>query len=379
MIKRILLILAALAGICVAQPTYNATSLSIPGYSSVNIQWLSNDGSVGVGYANSAAGAKCFIYRGGNFSLISTPGFSCFAFQGNVKGDLVGYLYDWASSQNPPTQLFLYVNATSTFTPLTVPGFDGTGLPPGFIALGNDDTVYGNYSFSGTQTFSFGTEQVTLTQPFAISPMGQFTQLLNLGGSSAAISGMDSNGDLVGSSDISGVVAPAVGDVAMWPKAGGIVDLTASTGFPLLTGVISSNGTVAGVMTNNSVAGAVEGYVLSGGVVTPFQAFGSTLMSVFSVNSSGQVVGDYTPPNGFGRPYLYSDGEVYDLTSLVQNLPSGVVLTSAGVIDDAGQIFVFGTPNGAPTTGQSAQTFLLTPAEDPAAQSGGGVRRRPRH
>jgi probable HAF family extracellular repeat protein len=86
--------------------------------------------------------------------------------------------------------------------------------------------------------------------------------------------------------------------------------------------------------------------------------------AAFSINNNGQVVGwSGTNPNfyttsGEGiRAFLYSDGVMQDLNSLIAP-DSGVILTQARAINDRGEIVGAGSING------ELHAVLLTPQQD---------------
>jgi probable HAF family extracellular repeat protein len=69
------------------------------------------------------------------------------------------------------------------------------------------------------------------------------------------------------------------------------------------------------------------------------------------VNEAGQVVGVAQTSSGEGRGFLYSDGQMVDLTSLLPS-NSGGELFGPIAINNRGQILVTGEPGAA---------YLLTP------------------
>lgn len=101
--------------------------------------------------------------------------------------------------------------------------------------------------------------------------------------------------------------------------------------------------------------------------------------SAGDINILGQVVGLATV-NGENRAFLYTNGTMIDLNTLIDPA-SGWVLNSANAINDFGQIAGTGTFNG------QQRAFLLTPVPEPSSVVmllvGGGVvsayrKRRPR-
>ncbi len=80
------------------------------------------------------------------------------------------------------------------------------------------------------------------------------------------------------------------------------------------------------------------------------------------INDGGQVVGWAYADDGTNRAFLYNNGKMTDLNTLI-DLASGWTLTWANAINDNGQIVGWGTDlNG---TGQY-DAFLLTPVPEPS-------------
>jgi probable HAF family extracellular repeat protein len=83
---------------------------------------------------------------------------------------------------------------------------------------------------------------------------------------------------------------------------------------------------------------------------------GGTICQARGINNNGQVVGYSASSIGGVHPFLYSCGVMYNLNSLVQNLPAGVVLSAAYGINDRGQIIADGGIGG-----YSGHGYVLTP------------------
>jgi probable HAF family extracellular repeat protein len=73
-----------------------------------------------------------------------------------------------------------------------------------------------------------------------------------------------------------------------------------------------------------------------------------------SINDSGQVTGFSTLANRAGRPFIYDNGVMSDLNSLIDPL-SGWMLLESDAINNNGQITGFGNFNG------QTRGFLLSP------------------
>jgi probable HAF family extracellular repeat protein len=87
-----------------------------------------------------------------------------------------------------------------------------------------------------------------------------------------------------------------------------------------------------------------------------------------AINDSGQVVGDAYTGSGADHAFLYTDGAMADLNSVIA---PGWVLEEATAINDNGQIVGFGINPSGPT-----DAFLLTPTPEPstlALLAGGAI------
>jgi probable HAF family extracellular repeat protein len=67
--------------------------------------------------------------------------------------------------------------------------------------------------------------------------------------------------------------------------------------------------------------------------------------AAFAINASGQIVGYSSHANGDSSAFLYSEGVMYDLNTLLVN-GSGVSVIDARAINDLGQIAGWGSING---------------------------------
>jgi len=77
------------------------------------------------------------------------------------------------------------------------------------------------------------------------------------------------------------------------------------------------------------------------------------------INASGQVVGWFCTGGGNSRAFLYSDGVMTNLNSLIDPL-SGWTISSAQDINNSGQI----AATGCNTTG-NCRVLLLSPVPEP--------------
>ena len=123
---------------------------------------------------------------------------------------------------------------------------------------------------------------------------------------------------------------------------------------------INSSGQVVGRFGGND-DGSGRAFLFSGAVRHDLGTLSTQhkFSSALAINNGGQVVG-VSSPSFFSsdgeRAFVYDGGAMQDLNTLVP-ATSGLVLTSASDINDAGQIVASGLVNGV------SHAFLLTPTE----------------
>lgn len=90
---------------------------------------------------------------------------------------------------------------------------------------------------------------------------------------------------------------------------------------------------------------------------------GDEASHAYGINDAGQVVGYSQYANGGDRAFLYEDGTIIDLNTVIAPVP-GLTLRDATAINDQGQIVGF----GADARGNNF-AFLLTPTAVPEPSS----------
>ncbi|OAI23096.1 hypothetical protein A1356_18350 [Methylomonas koyamae] len=119
---------------------------------------------------------------------------------------------------------------------------------------------------------------------------------------------------------------------------------------------INGVGQIAGISTlvGDDYA-QMHAFLWDNGVMTDLGTLGGDSSHVNDINDAGEIVGDITAANGDLRPFLYANGTMADLNTLIA-LDSGWSLLSAAGINNSGQIVGSGiNPEG------YQRAFLLTP------------------
>jgi probable HAF family extracellular repeat protein len=233
---------------------------------------------------------------------------------------------------------------------------------------------------------------------------GTMTDLGTLGGSLSTSIGINSIGQVVGNSYVQG----DVGYHAFFFSNGKMIDLGTLGGaesfavavndlghvagesftaadedhaFLFSNGVMLDLGTLGGtysaavalngagqVIGNATTADDAEqhAFLHSGGVMRDLGTLGGAFSSATALNSRSQVVGDAQDAQGRARAFLWENGTMVDLNSLLP-ANSGWQLVSASFLNDAGQVVGFGILNGKPGW------YLFTPSSanrPPTANAG---------
>src|SRR4030067_514448 len=102
----------------------------------------------------------------------------------------------------------------------------------------------------------------------------------------------------------------------------------------------------------------IHAFLYSDGVINDLGTLGGPNSWAYDINKFGHVVGMLGFPTGWGRAFLYKDGEMKDLNSLVK-LDTGWILSEATGINDFGQIVGLATVYG------YGHAFLLSPVPTP--------------
>lgn len=162
---------------------------------------------------------------------------------------------------------------------------------------------------------------------------------------------INNTGQVVGSTYIDKKGTRAV----LWEK-GTMIELAVppSGGYTIVTEAqdINNNGTVIGSLNS----GKGHALLWEKGTVTNLGTLGGSTSSAYSINNKGQVVGEANTSNYVRAAFLWHDGVMKDLNTLIP-ASSGWKLSYATDINNKGQIIGQGSYNG------QSRAFLLTPTE----------------
>ena len=187
------------------------------------------------------------------------------------------------------------------------------------------------------------------------------TNLGTLGGALSSARGINDLGVIVGNADNEEGITRA-----FVYTNGTMTDLGTLGG--IFSGALGINnaGQIFGVSEFESNSIATHAFIVENGTMIDLGTLGGVESFPHDMNSSGHVVGRTEDDLGGTVPFLYRDGQMVDVNSLLPP-DSGWVLATADFINDAGQIVGFGVFNGA------TNAYLFTPANEnsvPVANAG---------
>ena len=180
---------------------------------------------------------------------------------------------------------------------------------------------------------------------------GTMQDLGSLGGSYSQAFGINSSGEVVGSSRSQLYGA----SYAFLYSNGTMQNLGTLGGYSSVAYGVNDAGQVVGQSGLPGPAYGQHAFLYSNGVMTDLGSFGGDSSAV-GINASGEIVGwADTAGNASEHAFLYSNGSMIDLNNLIAP-DSGWILGSAAAINDNGWIVGVGyNPSG------QGDAFLLTP------------------
>jgi probable HAF family extracellular repeat protein len=196
------------------------------------------------------------------------------------------------------------------------------------------------------------------SHPFVFSS-GTLTDLGTLGGP-ATPAALNDAGQVVGES-----VTTNGETHAFLYSAGAMIDLGTLGGTYSTAYAINQSGQVIGDASTTDDA-EYRAFVYAGATMVDLGTLGGVDSSAFAINNRGQVVGESSDAAGRSAPFLWQNGVMVNLNSLLP-ADSQWVLHSAFFINDAGQIVGYGDYQGV------FRWYLFTPGSPnrpPVAQAG---------
>ncbi len=214
--------------------------------------------------------------------------------------------------------------------------------------LGGSSSLGFGINSSGQVTGSSDTTRDRAQHAF-VTTGSVMADLGTLGGTDSVGFGINSSGQVTGWSDTTGNSASHA-----FLYSGGIMSNLGTLGGKNSEGFgINSSGQVTGY--SNTASGADHAFVSFSGVMIDLGTLGGTYSYGSGINSSGYVVGNASILGGtVDHAFLYDGTSMIDLNAVTTGL-NGFSLESAQAINDQGAIVGFGQ-----TSGGQTHAFLLT-------------------
>ncbi len=266
-----------------------------------------NAGGLAVGFITDAQGDQVPAYfSGAQSGLLSGVGQANGV---NDLGEIVGTTY-----QNNSPFVSYWLNGQLVTTAIS-----GYGT-----AINNSGQLAGGYLNNSGQLRAF------------ISTNGAASDLGTLGGTWSSAYALNSADQIAGTSTTS-----AGAFHAFYDSSGGMVDLGTLGGTNSYGLAINSSGSVAG---NASLStGYSHAFEWNGSGMADLGTLGGNQSYAYGINASGNVVGySWTTGNVATHAFVYMNGAMLDLNSLLSPFDSGWTLTAAYAINGAGDILATG-------------------------------------
>ncbi len=303
----------AASGAHAAPLKYNITALPV----GTNALGINNAGMV-VGDIATPDGRRGFIWSGtggGSFDLLGTLGGpDSTANAINASGQVTGY------SAIPSGDTNAYRYASGSMTTLGVFG----GVTSFGNAINNSGQIAGQYLPTGQQYRAF------------LYSGGAGVDLGTLGGGFAYAGGINNKGDVVGVSSLDDV-SPFLSHAFIYSN-GSMTDLGTFGGSYSSAADINDAGQIVGHAWGNGVEHA---FLYQNGSMADIGSLGGGRSWATAINESGLVVGYSEQATADNAAFLYADGVMTDLNSLIDPA-SGWHLYAATGINDSAQIIAYG-------------------------------------
>jgi len=285
---------------------------------------------------------QAFVWRNNSISGVPGLGGTRARARGiNSSGVIVG---DGYRPNESNFRAFRYDPLSNQTTGLGTLG----GILSTAYAINEMGTIVGNSITASSQSHAF------------IYKNGSMSDLLTLGGNTSIAVTVNASDFVVGSSSRAG---GASSHAFIYRGGGALVDLGAIYNDLDSTGTgINDAGVAVGYTAVNS-AGLQQGFIYENDAMRSIGGlFGPTGRSLaYDINNNGDVVGEAQTIQGFQRAFIYSNGEMTDLNTLIDS-SAGWSLQTAIAINDNGQITGVGIGPRGP-----GSSYLLDPVTTPNA------------
>jgi probable HAF family extracellular repeat protein len=290
-----------------------ATPISIPGATAINPLGLNDSGQVVGAYA-SPSGVATFLYSNGQTTNLSAA--AGMQTESGIFPEQAGV---------PISAGGLAINNSGVVAGALVPPGD-----PYTSFLGNNLGTYSQGAVTNLGLPPAGTDAFAAGTPHGITYVA-----------------MNNSGQIV--------VMDTQGNPPALYTNGHFVSLQNQSfqGF-VIASAINNNGEVVGTARGPQMELAA---IYSNGIWKTIGSLGGGRSDAFGINDSGAVVGWSTTSSGVLHAFLYQNGTMTDLNSLLPASLSGITLFGASSINNLGQIVAF----GGTTLGGQMQDYLLTP------------------
>lgn len=291
------LLSAGLCPLASAAPTYQYTTLQVPGAAETWAYGVDDGGRVVGAYRDAGGLWHGFSYAGATYSTIDAPGAAqTSAFRITNGGAIVGAVNPGAG---PSTYADGYLNVAGTFTPIAFPGAVETGA----FGVNESLTIVGSYRTEPPVGAGFGYHGFVWSA-------GTFTtiDIPNASGTFDDTSVWDINnlGQLVGEY---GSFCSACPSRSFFWDAGAVT--TFAPFGEAQSGALGLNdlGAIVG-WYGDIVANDLHGYLYTGGELSIVEPPGSTSAQAADINNHGVIVGTYLDAGGVLRGFIAAPAAV---------------------------------------------------------------------
>ena len=303
---------------------------------------------------------------GGNFSIVSAIND-----RGQVAGSATNAIADpfsilyllQGSSKGTQTRAFLWQNGHKKDLG-TLGGPDAATF-----GLNNKGQVIGTSYINSIPNSTTG---LPTADPFLWDPKTRKTRKMKDLGTLGGVYGwawwFNDKGQVIGYSSLAadpGACLKALPNPNCHPflwDDGNLLDLTVQSGGKVVAAnAINDNGDIAGL---GDFSGTQDAALWRNGVVTDLEHLaGDCSSEAFAINSRDQVVGTSLACNGDFRSFLWENGSMVDLNTLIPP-KSSLYLIETLAINDRGEIAGDGLPPGCTYDGTCGHAYLLIPCDE---------------